>query len=71
MTSRIILTIFVGQLAACAGSEPDQQELRTHEFSCIKSGYAVDTPEYTECVTNRFRKSQVEQGRTRESWRQR
>lgn len=71
MFYRICSLVIVGLVAACAGSEANEQEMRTHQVSCIKSGFAVDTPEYTDCVINRYQKSQAEQGRIRESWRQR
>ena len=41
--------------------------MRTYEISCIKSGYAVDTPEYSDCVIKRYQKAQAQQNRRRDS----
>ena len=67
MTSRIVLLFIVGLLSACGGSKVSEDALRSYEISCIKSGFAVDTPEYTDCVTSHYKKAQAEQDRRRES----
>jgi hypothetical protein len=69
MIYRVVPLLFVGLVAACAGSEAGDQEMRTHQLSCIKSGHAVDTPEYTDCVINRHQKTRAERDRMRENIR--